>query len=202
MTSISPQNLLLAVFGAVVVGFGLYLLVEVHASSAHATTGSGAVATEHEPHARPSVTVTPSDDPHDAPATDTPTTQAHAITSRHGMNQAAPAAPLAPGNLHNTTAGSDDGTHVDAHADALMLEANKSYDAGNYDEAKATADKVLAEQPHNVRMLRIEVSVACLDGDQGAAQKSYDALPKADRDQMKIRCSRSGITFTDSVPPP
>jgi predicted Zn-dependent protease len=124
------------------------------------------------------------------------------------MMPIAPAPPVADGNLHSTSAAgsgssaAEDPRHVDARLDALMNEANKSYDGGNYDEAKSTAEKVLLDQPHNVRMLRILVSVACLDSDQPTAQKSYDQLPKADRDQMKIRCGRSGVTFTDSTPPP
>src|SRR5690606_12079360 len=37
--------------------------------------------------------------------------------------------------------------------DAIMNEANKAYDRGDLDEAKAIARKVLATSPNNVRML-------------------------------------------------
>jgi predicted Zn-dependent protease len=81
--------------------------------------------------------------------------------------------------------------------DALMAEANKTYDRGDLDEAKAIAQKVLAQTPNNVRMLRIVVSASCISGDNAEAQKAYLLLPKPDREQMKTRCARYGVTFTD-----
>lgn len=81
--------------------------------------------------------------------------------------------------------------------DSVMAEANKAYDHGDFDEAKGIAIKVLAKDPNNVRMLRIAVSAACIDGDSAEAQKHYSALPGPDREAMKIRCGRYGINFTD-----
>ncbi len=81
--------------------------------------------------------------------------------------------------------------------DAVMAEANKAYDHGDFDEAKGIALKVLAKDPSNVRMLRIAVSAACIDGDSNEAQRHYTMLPGPDREAMKIRCGRYGINFTD-----
>ncbi len=78
-----------------------------------------------------------------------------------------------------------------------MDQANKAYDRQDYEEAKSIAGNVLAKVPTNSRMLRIMVSSACLEGDQALAQQYYVQLPKADRLQMKQRCDRAGITFTE-----
>ena len=81
--------------------------------------------------------------------------------------------------------------------ESLMDEANKAYDRGELDEAKSLATKALAKMPANSRMLRILVSAACQEGDSNEAQKHYNQLPASDRAQMKIRCERYGVTFTE-----
>jgi hypothetical protein len=81
--------------------------------------------------------------------------------------------------------------------DAIMDQANKAYDRQDFDEAKAIAGKVLAKIPNNTRMLRIMVSSSCIDGDVAIAQKYFPSLPKFDREQMKARCDRYGVTLTD-----
>lgn len=81
--------------------------------------------------------------------------------------------------------------------DIVMAEANKAYDHGEFEDAKGIALKVLARDPNNVRMLRIAVSASCIDGDPVEAQKHYNFLPPPDREAMKIRCGRYGVTFTD-----
>lgn len=85
----------------------------------------------------------------------------------------------------------------DQKLDAVMSEANKAYDRGDFDDAKAVAQKVLARNPGNVRMLRILVSASCIDGDSTEAQKRYLELPPADRAQMRTRCERYGVTFNE-----
>lgn len=92
---------------------------------------------------------------------------------------------------------SPEGPEQPHKAEAVMAEANKAYDRGDVDEAKAIAQKVLARTPGNVRMLRIVVSSACISGDTAEAQKAYLQLPKSDREQMKTRCARYGVSFTD-----
>ena len=81
--------------------------------------------------------------------------------------------------------------------DAVMAEANKAYDRGEFDDAKGIALKVLAKEPANVRMLRIVVSSSCIEGSAADAQKHYLSLPASDREQMKVRCERYGVTFND-----
>jgi hypothetical protein len=81
--------------------------------------------------------------------------------------------------------------------DAVMAEANRAYDHGDFDDAKDIARKILATDPSNVRMLRIMVSSECIAGDAGEAQKYFTQLPEADRAQMRTRCDRYGVTFKD-----
>lgn len=82
--------------------------------------------------------------------------------------------------------------------DQLMAEANKAYDHQDFDEARAIAQKVLAQRPGNPRMLRILVSAACVETDAAEAQKQYALLTaQSDKDVMKARCSKYGITLAD-----
>ncbi len=81
--------------------------------------------------------------------------------------------------------------------DAIMAEANKAYDKMDLDEARTIAQKVLKVQPTNARMLRIMTSSHCIEADSAEAQKYYNLLPGPDREQMKTRCSRYGITFSE-----
>ena len=81
--------------------------------------------------------------------------------------------------------------------DAVMAEANKAYDRGDFEDAKLLAGRLLAAYPGNVRMLRIMVSASCIDGDTTVAQTHFAKLPPADQEQMTIRCARYGVTFSD-----
>ena len=82
--------------------------------------------------------------------------------------------------------------------DATMSEANKAYDRGDFDDAREIALRVLAQEPSNVRMLRIMVSASCIEGDSVEAQKHYLKLPAHDRAQMRTRCGRYGVSFDES----
>jgi len=82
--------------------------------------------------------------------------------------------------------------------DATMSEANKAYDRGDFDDAREIASRVLAQEPSNVRMLRIMVSASCIEGDSVEAQKHYLKLPAHDRAQMRTRCGRYGVSFDES----
>jgi cytochrome c-type biogenesis protein CcmH/NrfG len=79
-----------------------------------------------------------------------------------------------------------------------MAEANGAYDRGDYEDARLLAGRVLARHPTNVRMLRILVSAACIEGDQAVALANYAKLPPSDQAQMKIRCGRYGVAFPDT----
>ena len=67
-------------------------------------------------------------------------------------------------------------TTANPKLDAVMAEANRAYDQGDFDEAKQIAQKVLTKAPGNVRMLRIVVSSECIAGDATEAQKHFAAI--------------------------
>ena len=94
------------------------------------------------------------------------------------------------------TCGARETLSIDAGAiDAAMDEALRDYDRGDYATARAKAEAVLAKQPDNVRMLRLAVSVACIDGSADTAKTLAKRLPPPDRKQMAVRCSRYGVTL-------
>jgi hypothetical protein len=76
---------------------------------------------------------------------------------------------------------------------SLIDEANKAYDRGDYDAALAKANAALAKEPTNVRMLRLVVSIKCINGDAAGAQAAAKPLPATDLAQMKTRCDRYGV---------
>jgi len=78
---------------------------------------------------------------------------------------------------------------------AKMTEASRLYDRGDYEGARVVADEVLAEQPDNVKMLRVAVSCACIMGEPDRARTYYDRLPERDQRQMARRCRRYGVEF-------
>jgi hypothetical protein len=176
----------LAVLGAVVLVAGVYLFLEVRASPASAEAGS----TTH-----PAVTRT-------AENRDTPSAPGHAIA--HPVATGAGTTGTTTGGVGTPPPSVPDTDDVDAAEranptlDAIMDRANKAYDHQDWDEAKAIAGKVLSKQPNNVRMLRILVSVACIESDTTTAQKNFELLPPADRAQMKLRCDKQyGVALKD-----
>ena len=88
--------------------------------------------------------------------------------------------------------------HADPNNDSLMDEANRAYDKQEFEEARTIANRILAKEPTNVRMLRIMVSAACVEVDQAEAAKWLQKLPTADQAAMKTRCTRYGVTFPDA----
>lgn len=128
--------------------------------------------------------------PHLTHTTPAPTEGAHeddgsAAPAAHPLHIAKGLSPTAlPGHS------SREGSTTNPKLDALMDEANKAYDHGDVDEARAIAGKVLAKVPDSTRMMRIMVSASCMDGDQKTAQKYYSGLPAFDKNQMKTRCKR------------
>lgn len=109
----------------------------------------------------------------------------------------APLAPAGPEGPAAAPAGPDPAL-AGPKLDAVMAEANKAYDRGDFEEAKAIAARLLARSPTNVRMLRIMVSASCIEGDSAVAQAHLVKLPPGDQEQMKVRCARYGVTFADS----
>jgi hypothetical protein len=178
---VTVRHILLASASAGVLALGVYLFLEVRATPATADVPRPrkAARADDRPEGRP-------DEVAPAPVRSAPS---------------APSAPPQRSEPAPALSGADDAiaeelAKPNPKLDAVMAEANKAYDRGDLDDAKSIALKVIAKDPSNVRMLRIAVSAACMDGDSTEAQKHYQALPLPDREQMKVRCARYGVTFT------
>jgi hypothetical protein len=189
---VAGRHIALAAAAILVLGMCVYLFVEVRSSPASAQASGGRRA-PHNSEAEPA----------NAPEPQRTATPAVAQTRPRVVPQQA----AGTGKLTdpNVTADPVLPQGPDPEADgkasykleAAMAEANKAYDRLEFDEARAIAQKVLARFPGNTRMLRIMVSAACIENDGPEAQKHYNLLPGPDREQMKTRCSRYGVTFTD-----
>jgi hypothetical protein len=178
------RHVLLTVAALAVLGLGVYLFFEVRASPATTEVPRRAdkpvvVAADPEE---------PGEDPPPARDAAPPARDARSAPDASTSSTPPPSVPDGPAPT---------GTEIQK-LDALMSEASKAYDSAYFDDAKTIAAKVLAQQPTNVRMLRIMVSASCIDGDSVEAQKHYLQLPVPDREQMKIRCARYGISFNET----
>jgi hypothetical protein len=182
-----PARVVLAIAALLVLGSGVYLLLQVRSGPAEA----GASAT------RP-VVVEPVQAPEPEPATQV-TATAQPTSGRRAAVRLGDLARAAPAEVEPVTA-TGDRDDKPYQLDQLMDEANRAYDRMEFDEARAIAQRILAKQPTNVRMLRIMVSAACIEVEPAEAQKYFNQLPARDREQMKTRCMKHGVTFTD--PPP
>ena len=168
-----------------VLGLGVYLYVEVTATStAVANVRPRAPDVKASPREHEEPTTPGSDEPRVRPA------------SRVGTALRDTAAPV----TSETPTVERPGANIDLKKDELMASANKAYDHGDFDEALVIAKKVLVSDPANVRMLRSVVSASCILDDSATAQRSYLALPAGgnDRADMRKRCDRYGVTFTES----
>ena len=162
--------------GALLVA-GLYLFHAVHDTS----TVSAAVPPRHDP-------LPPRDESAPPPVS-------HPSVASSAPTHAAPAAPELGNDDGDFDLGSGSGFNLKLNA--FMDRANKAYDTQDYEEAKSIAMKVLAKSPKNVRMMRIMMSSACLEGDAAVAQEWYAQLPKPDRLQLSKSQRCAGITFTE-----
>lgn len=183
----SPKSLVLAAAAIAVLVMGVYLFVQVRSTPAQAS-GSAAtpLATPH--HDQVAEARQPEKRDHGSPAA----TEPKPITRGIQTPQATPDPGLAPVEPTNP-----EDQKVDLKMDNLMEMANKAYDRQDFEEATAIAGKLLSKDPTNIRMLRIMVSSSCIQGDSVLAQQHYEKLPKFDREQMKQRCDRYGVTFKD-----
>ena len=189
--TVTTRHIVLAVSAIAVLAMGVYLFNEVRATPTPDPVPQRTAAQPPAPKA---------DEPEDKPPEPTK------VASRPAANpvretqpiRTAPPPPAAsdtpPPSVDSVTAELD---KPNPKLDAVMGEANKAYDHGDFDDAKGIALKVLQKDPANVRMLRIVVSANCIDGDFAEAQKHYLSLPQGDREQMKVRCARYGVTFND-----
>jgi hypothetical protein len=178
---VTVRHILLTVAALAVLGLGIYLFVEVRATPATADVPRTADKPVRD------------DAPEAEPVRNTAPSQV-SIPKRGTEPTRIPQ----PTRTPTPTAEPDkpNGTDV-KNLDALMSEASKAYDKGDFDEAKTFATKALALEPTNVRMLRVMVSASCIDGNSVEAQKHYLLLPGPDREQMKTRCDRYGVAFNE-----
>ncbi len=197
------RHILLAAVAALVLGLGIYLFFEVRAKPAAAEANFGGRSA---PQPRDPDGDTGDTDPAADPVKPTkPTLAAGSGSNTNPMGGRLIRRPHQGGKLTDVPASDpevapppDPGDLMRPQKlDIVMSEANKAYDRGDFDDARAIAQKVLLKSPGNARMLRILVSAACIEGDGPEAQKHFGELSPADREQMKTRCSKYGVTFTD-----
>jgi hypothetical protein len=187
---VTVRHAVLPIGAALVLGLGVYLFVEVRAQPVR----EPAKAVERTP--RPLPSAAPGVQPAvlgDAAAAKPPR------SSDRPSRVPAPGSPPAPVTRDPApgSAVEPDGALAGPKLDAVMEEANRAYDRGDYEDAKAVAGRVLAKQPTNVRMLRIMVSASCIDGDGTVAQAHFVKLPPGDQEQMRVRCNRYGISLSE-----
>lgn len=186
--AVPVRHALLGLLAAFVVIAGVYLFREVR--STPSAVAASASPTQHRD--SPTVERVEQVDHTLAPSPDRPATVTH---------QPPTMAPTMTPTMTGEPAADEDPAvaleRPDVKVDAIMARANAAYDKGDWDEAKTIAGKVLTKQPANNRMMRIMVSASCIDGDSVTAQQWYEKLPTGDRDQMKTRCDRYGISFKE-----
>jgi hypothetical protein len=188
---VTPRHIALVLASVAVLAMGVYLWSQVNTSPATADVSKSEQAPSPPP---PSADEHPEKQP-DRVAAKTPDRPKRDAQIRE--TSAPPPPPPAQDTSGTPDVVTDELSKPNPKLDAVMAEANKAYDRGDFDDAKTIALKVLAKDPTNVRMLRIAVSSACIDGDSTEAQKHYQVLPASDREQMKIRCARYGVSFVD-----
>jgi hypothetical protein len=188
---VTIRHLALAAGAALVLGLTVYLFVQVRSTPASAQVPPAvaqrapAIDEETDPAPAPEVRIPPPRaTPDAAAAVPAPPPEMPGKPSLGDLVRSGPANQTASG-------------FADPKVMAVMDEANKAYDHGDFDDARAIAQRVLAQMPGNPRMLRIVVSSACIAGDSAEAQKAYLQLAPPDREQMKVRCARYGMTFKD-----
>ncbi|MBS1119436.1 MAG: hypothetical protein H6Q90_1664 [Deltaproteobacteria bacterium] len=205
---VTLRHILLAAVATLVLGLGLYLFHAVHSSPEPAQPSPRSAVSPSAPeHGPPAPTLAADPDPVRTPGTPSrgAGSGSNPLVSRllrrpHPAGQGTKLTDVAATDPEEVPAGSPaDGTRAQK-LDIIMAEANKAYDRGDFDEARSFAQKVLQTAPGNPRMLRILVSAACIEGDGPEAQKVFGQLPAADREQMKTRCSKYGVTFVDPKP--
>lgn len=191
----TPRHIVLVVATVALLAAGLYLFKEVRATPATTDVSkrSDKVATT-APESDETESSTPEKTPEKTASRRPPPPVRSAPNEMMAKD---PAQDTAGDTTKPALSVTDELNKADPKMDAVMAEANKAYDKGDFDEAKGIALKVIAKEPTNVRMLRIVVSSACIDGDSAEAQKHYQVLPAGDREQMKVRCARYGVTFND-----
>ena len=181
---VTVRQAVLPIVAVVILGAGVYLFFEVRGQPAPPEISktpepSQPVASGAPPRAHKRPTPTPTPPP--------PPTDNSAVPVVTGVPQVIVGPPL-----------DRDAPLEGPKGDAVMDEANKAYDRGDFEIAKTLASRILGRDPTNVRMLRVMVSASCQDGDTASAQTHFRNLPPGDQAQMRTRCARYGVTFADN----
>jgi len=182
---VSARHVVLGLIAAAVLIAGVYLFIEVRSTS----PAIAAAPPSHTPEVAPVSDEHPVDRHGPAPS----------VHDDHVAGTGV-SAPPPPSTASDEESSDDTVAALDKpnpKIDAIMDQANKHYDKGEWEDAKLIAAKVLTKQPNNIRMMRIMVSASCVDGDTTVAQKWFDQLPKPDREQMKVRCDKYAVTFKE-----
>lgn len=192
--TVTPRHIILGIASLAVLAMALYLFNEVRT-----TTASSAVPERTAPTPTASTNDTPkAEEPEPSKVASRPANLPVRAPPPETRETPQPIVPSSGGDVESKPVNvADELSKPNPKMDAVMAEANKAYDRGDFDEAKGIALKVIAKDPANTRMLRIIVSANCIDGDSAEAQKHYLSLPPGDREQMKVRCARYGVSFND-----
>lgn len=192
--SVTPRHMVLVAAAVAVLGLGVYLYVAVNSTSPAVANGR---SRSPDPKASPR-----EDGPRPTKSSDEKRPAVATNGTAQKVNGAIRevAAPAVGGETPSLASAERPGANIDIKKDEMMASANKAYDHGDFDEAMTIAKKVLSNDPANTRMLRIMVSSSCILGDSATAQANYLTLPIGgnDRADMKKRCERYGISFTET----
>ncbi|MEZ4400266.1 MAG: hypothetical protein R3B06_09620 [Kofleriaceae bacterium] len=182
-----PAALALTVGGALVALGGIYLFLEVRQPATQ--PAADVVAAEARRAPAPAAT---------RPSPTAPTPRPDRARTRSSAAEIMRKVPTSAADL----AGDGDAARpvlatpdLSAETSDHLLEANKLYDRGDFDGARALAIKLLNDAPGNVKLLRVVVSSACILGDPDVANKYAPQLPEADRAQMADRCAKYQIAL-------
>jgi hypothetical protein len=186
---VTVRHVVLTASGLAVLGLGIYLFLEVRAAPATAQVIAK------RPAAARTEQVVPEPAPEE-PSEDAPPRSGRSRIARPAQPPVRDVTRTASDTAAPEGSG-DSARLVNLDKDATMAEANKAYDRGDFAEAQVIAEKVLKDDPTNVRMLRIMVSSSCIEGDSVVAQTHYLKLPPPDREQMRTRCGRYGVSFNE-----
>lgn len=194
----TARHAILPIGAALVLGLGVYLFVEVRAQPSPPMPASAVASSSSiDRPARPLRSAPPAGQQAVALGDAAPAMPPRSSDRPSRVGQPGPPPPAATHDPVGNSAAEPDPALAGPKLDAVMDEANKAYDRGDFEDAKTIAGRLLAKLPTNVRMLRIMVSASCIDGDSAVAQAHYAKLPPADQEQMRVRCARYGIAFPD-----
>lgn len=184
--------MLLAVSGVAVLAMGIYLVLEVGRTS---DVGSAPVASRTVEPVLESTPPEPTTPPERIRRPPRPTKVEPVEEAPEPVDEPAPPAPQPKLGTGAAMVRMQPDLEVNRDIQEQMAAANKAYDRQRMDEARSHAEKVLAAQPENARMLRVMVSSWCIEGESDQANKWFAKLGEGDRDAMRTRCERYGVTF-------